>query len=430
MVGMNFEKNKLLLEEAKKFIPIGAQTYSKSFRYFVGDQAPFFTERGKGAYLYDVDGNKYLDFICSLGATTLGYNLRPTNKAIVKQLKKGTVFSTQSPTELELAKKIIQYIPWAEATKFLKNGSDATSTAIKLARAYTSKDIILMSGYHGMDDWSIGTTENHQGVPEKVRNLTDTFLYNDIKSITEKLELYKNNVAAVILEPIQGNGPDENYLETLKKLSHQNGALLIFDEVVSGFRYALGGASELYGVHPDLAAFGKGIANGMPISVVLGKKEILKMIEKNVFVSTTFGGETLSIASALATVDFMVRNNTAKHINHLGKQLWDGFKEIISNLGIDQFVYQYGLAARNGIMFKDFNKIPALFFQSYYQKRLLNEGILAYSIFNFMHAHKEKHIKYLLDVSYTILSEIKEIAQGNKQYNLDETINPIFNRNK
>lgn len=429
MVNMKFDKSIHLLQKALKIIPIGAQTYSKSYRYFTEDYGPFFTVKGNGAFLHDLDGNKYLDFICSLGAITLGYNFKPTNSAIKKQLKKGIIFSTQSPLEVELADKLVEIIPGAESVKFLKNGSDATSTAVRLARAFTNKDVILMSGYHGMDDWSIGTTENDRGIPSEVKSLTDTFQYNNIKDIEQKFQTHKGNVAAVILEPIQGLGPQKNYLEKLKELTNKNKALLIFDEVVSGFRYALGGAAELYKVVPDLAAYGKGMANGMPISAVTGKKEILDAINQNVFVSTTFGGETLSLASAISTINYMEKNDTQKHIKQLGDMYSVALQELIKEYDLNDIVSFYGFGARNGIIFKDYNKTPAIYFQSYYQKRMLDFNILTYTVVNFMHSHTPKHINALTEANQIILKEIKALLSNEITIHENELIHPIFTRN-
>ncbi len=251
----SYTRSKELLERELRVSPLAAQTYSKSFRYFCRGAAPSYMDHGKGCHIYDVDGNRFIDLMCALGPITVGYNEPSVNEAVIKQVEKFSSGSLQSELEVELAEKLCEIIPCAEMVRFVKNGGDATTAAIRLARAFTGRDIVLMSGYHGMHDWSIGASENNRGVPEAVRKLTKNFRYNDIQDLEDKLRSSK--VAAVILEPIQSNGPKEGYLESVKELTHKYGAVLIFDEVVSGFHYALGGAQEMFSVSPDLVAFGR-----------------------------------------------------------------------------------------------------------------------------------------------------------------------------
>ena len=253
---MKFDRSEELLQRELQVSPLAAQTYSKSYRYFSRGLAPLYMDHGQGCYIYDVDGNEFIDFMCALGPITVGYNEPAVNEAVIKQVNRFPSGSLQSELEVELAEKICEIIPCAEMVRFLKNGGDGTTAAVRLARAYTGRDIVLMSGYHGMQDWSIGASENHKGVPEAVRGLTINFVYNDLNDLESKLK--SNEVAAVILEPIQSNGPAKGYLEGVKELTNKYGAILIFDEVVSGFHYALGGAQEMFGVEPDLVAFGKG----------------------------------------------------------------------------------------------------------------------------------------------------------------------------
>ncbi len=429
---MIFRKSNYFLDKALSLTPLAAQTYSKSYRYFYKNYGPFYVEKGRGSKLYDVDGNTFTDFICSLGAITLGYNFKPTNKAIKKQLNKGIIFSTQSQLEIQLAEILNGIIPGAESVRFLKNGSDATTSAVKLARAFTKKDIVLMSGYHGMDDWSIGTTVNNNGVPIDIQKLTDTFEYNDIDSLQEKFNKYKANISAVILEPIQGNGPNKDYLQKIKKLCEENNALLIFDEVVSGFRYALGGAAELYKVTPDLAAYGKGMANGMPLSFVSGRKEIMSLIGKDVFVSTTFGGENLSLASAIATIRFMKKNNTIEKLWQLGEYLQKELIHLIDKYEFNPFIDIYGLPPRNGIIFKTYDNIDSLVYQTMYQKFMLEEGFLTFGVNNLMHSHSLNDIKRFIAKTEMVFSRLKSLIFSGeiKELKNDDIMKPIFQRNK
>lgn len=427
-----FKKSKQLLKRALKVTPLGAQTYSKCYRYFSEGYAPAFIERGEGCYVWDVDGNKYVDFICALGAVTVGYNDPRINEAVIKQLKNGISFSLGSELEVELAEKLRQIIPCAEMTRFVKNGSDATSAAVRLARAYTGRNMVAACGYHGMQDWYIGSTENNKGIPGQVCELTKTFEYNNADSLKQLFDLYPGRIAVVILEPIQADGPSDGFLQSVKEITHANGALLIFDEVVSGFRYALGGASEIYNVTPDLAAIGKGMGNGLPISAVVGKGEIIELIgTKGVFISTTFGGETLSIAGALQTIKILEQPGVYDQIWRLGDMELNGLKSLISKHGLNEVLGVGGLAPHGGVWFEGTGSLDYLDINSVYQQKMVEKGILAHDINNISLSHTEKEIELFLaaadEAMFDIKSAIKQdtvagILKGDK-------INPIFKRN-
>ena len=427
-----FNNSNALLERELKVAPLAAQTFSKSYRYFIPEKAPMYIDHAKGARLYDVDGNEYLDFMCSLGPITLGYNYPATNEAVKRQLEKGIVFSTQAPVECELAELLHEVIPCAEMVKFVKNGSDATTAAIRLARAFTGRNRVAMSGYHGMHDWSIGASENRKGVPQAVCDLTKTFKYNDLPSLESLLEENKGEYAAVILEPIQGNGTTKAYLESVKELVHKHGALLIFDEVVSGFRYAIGGASEYYGVTPDMASYGKGVGNGMPISFVAGRRDLISQIEKGVFISMTFGGEALSMAAAIVTIKEMREKNVIAHFWKLGTKMKDGLTALIDKHGVSSAVSVSGLAPHCGLSFNGVGKLNYLDINSVYSSVMLENGILSFAINNLSFSHTEKDIDLYLAAADKAFALIKTaIDKDSLDGILPEgvRVNPVFKRN-
>ena len=428
---VKYAKSEKLLERAKKVTPLGAQTYSKSYRYFCEGNAPSFIDRGEGCKVWDIDGNEYIDFICALGPVTVGYNDRRINEAIIKQLNKGISFSQSTELEVELAEKLTQIIPCAEMVRFVKNGSDATTAAIRLARAYTGRDVVALCGYHGMHDWSIGSTANNRGVPRPICELTKTFNYNDIDSLNELFDEFKDKIAAVILEPIQVNGPIEGYLEALREITTKNGAILIFDEIVSGFRYALGGASELYNVTPDIAAFGKGMGNGMPISVVAGKREIMQLIEQGVFISTTFGGETLSLAAALETIKILEQPNTYKHVWNLGNMMLKGLNDIISDKKLSDVVITSGLAPHAGVQFEGKGSLDYLDINSIFQQGIIEEGILSVGINNINLSHSENEIRTYLEAVELSLDDINSALKQDSTVGILRAgkVNPVFKRN-
>ena len=428
----SFEKSNALIERERKVAPLAAQTFSKSYRYFMPGTAPMYIDHGEGARLYDVDGNEYLDFICCLGPITLGYNYPRVNEAVIEQLNKGIIFSTQAPVECELAEKLVEVIPCAEMVKFVKNGSDATTAAIRLARAYTGRERVAMSGYHGMHDWSIGASQNNRGIPKAVCELTKTFKYNDLASLENLLNEHPGEYAAVIMEPIQSNGTTKEYLQAVVDLAHKHGAVAIFDEVVSGFRYAIGGASEYYGVTPDLASYGKGCANGMPLSFVAGKREIISLIEQGVFVSMTFGGDAISLAGALATVKEMQEKDVMGHARRLGQIMLDGLKERVEKYGIGEAVSVSGLAAHCGLAFNDVGSLNYLDINSIYTKVMLGNGILCQAINNISFSHTEDDIKQYLDAVDCAFAEIRKAMDNDSVDGIlpeGARVNPVFKRN-
>lgn len=426
---MSFKRSEELLAREMSVSPLAAQTYSKSYRYFSRGMAPSYMDHGEGCYIFDVDGNRFIDFMCALGPITIGYNEPSVNDAVIKQINRFPSGSLQSELEVELAEKICEIIPCAEMVRFVKNGSDATTAAIRLARAYTGRDMVLMSGYHGMHDWSIGASENHKGVPEAIRNLTLNFVYNDLSDLEKKLQT--NTVAAVILEPIQSNGPKEGYLEKVKELTHKYGAILVFDEVVSGFHYALGGAQELFGVTPDLVAFGKGMANGYPISAVAGKKDLMMQIEEGVFVSTTFGGDSVAMAASLATIKILERVGFYDHISKIGTMLRDGITELIDLYELNDVLSVSGLPAHCGVAFEGHGSLDYLDIQSVYSQTILQNGILQFAIYFLNMHHTEKEAEIYLDATDKAFSLIKK-AIGSDSLDgilIGGKVDPVFKRN-
>ena len=424
-----FTKSNELLERELKVSPLAAQTYSKSYRYFSRGFAPSYMDHGKGCYIYDVDGNEFIDFMCALGPITIGYNEPSVNEAVIKQVNRFASGSLQSELEVELAEKICEIIPCAEMVRFVKNGGDATTAAVRLARAYTGREIVLMSGYHGMHDWSIGASENHKGVPEAVRNLTVNFVYNDIEDLENKLKT--NEVAAVILEPIQSNGPKKGYLDAVKELAHKYGAILIFDEVVSGFHYALGGAQEMFNVAPDLVAFGKGMANGYAISAVAGRKDLMEQIEDGVFISTTFGGDSISMAASLATIKILEQPGFYKHITDIGSIIRNGIQERIDKYDLNEVLAVSGMPQHCGVAFEGHGALSYLDIQSVYSQTILQHGIFQFAIYFLNAHHTEKEAKAYLEATDEAFSLLKRAVDKDSLDGIlfGGKVDPVFKRN-
>jgi len=400
-----YKKSEKLLDRALKSIPLASQTFSKSLTQYSRGVSPFFIEKGKGAIVHDVDGNKYIDFVNSLAAITIGYCDKDIDKAVMNQMKNGVIFSLPHTLEMEVAEQLISIIPCAEKVRFAKNGSDATSAAIRIARAYTGKDHVAVCGYHGWKDWYIGSTSRDLGVPEKVKNLTHKFKYNDIKSL-EKI-FHEVELSCVILEPMNIEYPKDGFLEKVKDLAHKNNALLIFDEVITGFRFSLGGAQELFGVIPDIAAFGKGMANGYPLSAVVGSNKVMQKVE-DIFFSGTFGGETLSLAAANAVIKKYKKDDVIKKLYEVGSYLKEGLDKIIFNKGLEDIFWVSGHPAWSFLHIKEQDLYNSFEIKTLFSQEMLKRGVLTLGSHNISFSHTKEDIDKLLKIYNEILPMVKK----------------------
>jgi len=328
-----YKKSNLLFKKVSSIVPLASQTFSKSYMQWPKGVAPLFIDRAYGTNIVDVDGNHYIDYVLGLLPIVLGYCDKDVDEAVINQIIRGTVYSLPSTLEHELAEKLVSIIPSADMVRFGKNGSDVTTAAIRLARAYTKKDMVAVAGYHGWHDWYIGSSTRELGVPKEVKNLTKKFNFNDADSLENLLKKYPEKFAAVILEPAGLIKTDVNSLKRIRNLCNKYGIILIFDEIISGFRVNIGGAQSEYGVIPDITCLGKGMANGYPLSAVVGKKEIMRYMEE-IFFSSTFGGETLSLSAAIANINKIERLNVVDKNKSYGKKLIKELNKILLNLGL------------------------------------------------------------------------------------------------
>jgi glutamate-1-semialdehyde aminotransferase len=398
-----------LYQRALSIMTPVTQTLAKGPGQYVKGIAPKYLKSGKGAHVWDVDGNEYIDYNMAIGPVSLGYCYPIVDQAIIHQLQYGITFSMMHELEVELAELIHRIIPNAESIRISKTGADVTSAAIRVARAYTGRKKILCCGYHGWHDWYIGVTSRDKGIPEEIKALSATFDYNNIESVKESID---EDTACVILEPFVFEAPENNFLAELKEVCEANGTLLIFDEMWTGFRIALGGAQEYFGVKPDLACYSKAFANGMPISLLTGKKEIMELFNEEVFFFTTFGGETLSIAAAIATIQEMEQKNVPAYLAEKGKLLKDGYNNIATNLGIQQFTKCIGYDCRSLITFDPSAGNP-LEVKSYVQQELFKRGILWSGFHNMCFSHTDDDINYTLSVYQEVLAMLKDAIASN-----------------
>jgi len=402
---------------AKELIPVSSQTFSKGPTQFV-ESIPSHATSGKGVYIdTSNDGKKYKEYIdwsMALGSVSIGYGELEN----LTYFPKGEPsFTLPSALEVVLAKKLNRLIPCAEMIRFGKNGSDVTTAAVRLARAVTGRDIVACCGYHGWHDWFIGTTTRNLGVPKVVQRLTKTFKYNDINSLRSIFEHNKGNVACVIMEPVSLEPPQDGFLSSVKALCRRYGALLIYDEVVTGFRFSMGGAQQYFGVTPDLACFGKAMANGYPLSALVGKAKYMRQFE-DAFFSGTYFGDAVSLAASLSTIEIMEKENYIKLIWKQGLRLWHELKYSLSNEQLDHGWSIKGFCPRFVLNF------PDLITKSIFQQECFKRGVLFTGAHNVCLSHTDEIIDKTIKV-------YKEVAEGMSQGKFKlkgKPIEPVFRK--
>ncbi len=329
---LNLEKSLDLFEEAKKLSPGGVMGIRRPYNFVEGEY-PIYLSHGRDGHIFDVDGNEYIDMLCAYGPIILGYNEPEINRAVVEQMEKGFCFSLVQPIQNELMKRLIDLIPSAEMGLLLKTGSDATGVAVRIARGYSGKDLILRCGYHGWMDWCV---EVPGGVSKKIRDLTLDFPYGDLDALEALILSNKGDIACIILTPVGHPlaepvvAPPEGYLEGVRALADKYKIILIFDEIRTGFRVAMGGAQERYGVVPDMTTVGKALANGYAISACLGKEEIMKVAESEVFVSSTFFPNSLAMVAAMKCLDILERENVIETVWRRGERFLGELGKVVS----------------------------------------------------------------------------------------------------
>ena len=418
-------QSEALYARASGLIPAHTQTLAKGPTQFVRGFAPKYLRRGQGAHVWDVDGNEYIDYVMGVGPISLGYAYPPVDEALCLQIEEGITFSLMHPLEVEVAELLRDVIPGAESVRFGKTGAEVTSAAVRLARAFTGRSKVLCCGYHGWHDWYIGVTDRAGGVPEVVRELTSTIDYNDLASVEAALD---GDTACVILEPVTFEEPRDGFLHELARLCRDNGTLLIFDEMWTGFRIALGGAQQRFGVTADLACFSKAIANGMPLAALTGRRDVMALLEKDVFFFSTFGGEALSLAAAKATLHEMRSQDVIGRLARMGAALRDGYNAIARELHMD-YTACVGLEARTLVTF-DGKAGDPLLMKSFVQQEMIRRGVLWAGVHNVCFTHTEADVDHTIDAYFEVLALLREgVRDGDLAARLEgEPVAPVFRR--
>jgi len=387
---------------ARSAIANGTMTLSKMPDRYVDGVYPKYVVRGDGCRLYDSAGKEYIDYICGLGTNFLGYRNEAVDNAVIRLIAEtGNIFSLPHPDEVVLAERLRQVVQCCQKIKIFKTGSEAVSAAVKTARIVTGREKVLVCGYHGWHDWYTVSTDKAAGIPGQLKGLVAKFKYNDVPDLERLLK--RGDVAAVIMEPVVYEEPRRGYLEAVSALAGKHGALLVFDEVVTGVRFGLGGAMRHYGVTPDLACYSKALGNGYPIAVLMGRDMAMAAFDRpDFFVSGTFGGDLVGIIAAMAVMDAIAADEagTIGRIWKAGRDLAMGFNSIVLRLGLDG-VYCRGTAPRTIFDF------PSAEHKALFWQECVRRGVL-FGHANFTcAAHDDEAISRTLDVCAAALTAAK-----------------------
>jgi len=418
---MTCQKGIDLWKKAKKLIPGGSQLLSKRAEMFLPDQWPSYYEKAKGVEIWDLDGNKYVDMtIMGVGACTLGYADPDVDAAVKNVIENGSMATLNAPEEIELAELLINIHPWAGAVRYARTGGECAAIAIRIARAYTKKDKIAFCGYHGWHDWYLASNladnanlDGHllpgldpNGVPRGLQKTAIPFEYNKIEQLESIVK--ENDIGVIVVEPIRHQEPEEGFHERIREIADKIGAVLIYDEITSGWRLTVGGAHLLFGVTPDIILVGKAMSNGYPMAAIVGKKEVMDAAQTS-FISSTYWTERIGPAAAIATIKKMQEINLPAHLDKIGALIAEGWNnlaekhnliiEILPPNALVTFVFQYENA----------QEVKTL-----YTQEMLKRGYLASSSVYVCYAHTEEYIIDYMNKVDEVFGIIKEAIDQNK----------------
>ncbi len=430
------EGSRVMLEKSHSLIPGGAHTYAKGDDQYP-ETFPGFIVRGEGCHVWDVDGNEFIEYGMGLRSVALGHAFHPVVEAAHRQMRLGVNFTRPSPLEVECAERLCGIIPSAEMAKFATNGSDVTTAAVKLARAYTGRDLVAVCAEHpffSVDDWFIGTTEMNAGIPEAISGLTLKFRFNDLGSVEKLFADHPSRIACLVLEAEKTEAPRPGFLQGLQTLCRKNNALLVLDEIITGFRYDLRGAQHLFGISPDLSTFGKALGNGFAISALVGRRDVMRLGgrdhggERVFLLSTTFGAETYALAAAIATMRVYQQEDVIGHLDRQGSRLAAGVEESVRRRGLTGY---FGLAGRpcNLVYWtRDREGRPSQAFRTLVLQETLRRGVLMPSLV-VSYSHSDSDIDKTVDAIDSALQTYERaLADGISKYLEGRPVKPAIRK--
>jgi glutamate-1-semialdehyde 2,1-aminomutase len=391
-------------ERLHAMIPGGAHTYAKGDDQYPEGMAPVISH-GRGAHVWDVDGNEYIEYGSGLRSVSLGHAHPRVIEAVRRELDRGANFARPSIIEVQAAERFLATVPTAQMVKFAKNGSDVTTAAVRLARAVTGRPLVAIcrdNPFFSTDDWFIATTAMAAGIPKCISELTVVFPYGDLAATEELLRQHDGQVACLIIEPASQKEPPPGYLAGLRELAHRHGCVLIFDEMITGFRWSEAGVQGLYGVVPDLSTFGKALGNGFAVSALAGRRDLmerggLRDTRERVFLlSTTHGAETHALAAAMAVQETYVEEGITARLHAIGERLASGVREVAAGMGVSDHVLVRGRASNLVFATLDEQLRPSQPYRTLFLRHLLTHGVLAPS-FVVSSALSEADIERTLD---------------------------------
>ena len=431
---MKFDRSKLLQKKSHSLIPGGSHTYAKGDDQYPV-HAPGFITRGEGCHVWDVDGNEFIEYGMGLRSVTLGHAYRPVVEAAQQQMLLGSNFTRPSPLEVECAEAVLSVIENAEMVKFAKNGSDVTTAAVKLARAYTARDLVAICGdqpFFATDDWFIGSTPMSSGIPQSIRDLTLKFRYNDISSLKRLFDDHPGKIACIMMEAATAVAPAQNFLEDVQNLCRQKGALFILDEMITGFRWHIGGAQKFYGLDPDLSTFGKAIANGFSLSALVGKRDIMEIgglchnTERVFLLSTTHGAETHALAAALKTIEIYRDKNVVEYLWKIGELVSTQINHAAQELGLGDHFQVIGLPCNLVYATRDREKKPSQPFRTLFLQETIKRGLLMPSLV-VSFSHTEQDIRRTIEgVAEALVVYRSALDEGVEKYLVGRPVKPVF----
>ena len=430
-------QSRQLQERFHQLIPGGSHTYAKGDDQFPQFASPYITH-GKGCHVWDVDGNEYIEYAMGLRSVTLGHAYEPVVEAAVAQMRRGANFNRPCPVELECAEELLDLLPDAEMVKFAKNGSDVVDGAIRLARAFTDRDLIAICGdqpFFSVGDWFIGGTPMDAGIPQCVKDLILRFRYNDVDSLSKLFSSYSGRIAAILLEAEKDVPPNAGYLESLQRLCQREGALLIFDEMITGFRWHNGGAQMFHRVAPDLSTFGKALGNGFSLSALIGRREIMQLgglLQKErprtFLLSTTHGAETHALAAGLEVIRTYQREPVIETLWEQGRRLAAGINSAITELRLQDHFQLLGRPCCLTFRTLDADRRPSQEFRTLFLQEIMRRAIIAPS-FVVSYSHSDEDIDNTITAVFAALVVYRQALEDGVSRHLEgRPVKPVFRR--
>ena len=431
---LDFTQGRSLQQKAHRLIPGGCHTYAKGDDQYP-EQAPPVIARGVGCHVWDADGNEFIEYGMGLRAVTLGHAYPSVVDAAYRQMLAGNNFTRPATIEAEYAEDFLSVVKRADMVKFAKDGSTVTTAAIKLARAHTGRELIAYckdSPFFSYNDWFMGTTPVRGGIPAVDQCRSVGFRYNDPDSLRAAFEQYPGHIACVIMEPERMAAPEDGFLSKVREICDAHGAVLIFDEMITGFRWAVGGAQDLYDVTPDLSTFGKAIANGFALSVLAGKREIMELgglhhdKERVFLLSTTHGAENHAIAAAQATLHEYRTKDVIGHLHAMGEKLASGLKTVIAKHGLSDHILVFGRPCNLVFQTRDADGKPSQIFRTLFMQELIQNGVIAPSLV-ISFSHSDEDVEATVSAVERTLPVYKQALEGNiHDFVVGPSIKPVY----